>query len=413
MRGQILPAAHRLSWAGAVCWWLAATGAAAAAPDADAAFYAPPSPLAPAAAGTVIRTRPLANAAALPGAGRNLLVLYHSRDLEGRDAAVSGTVAIPAGTPPEGGWPLISWAHGTTGLAAPCAPSRDTPDGPEHAALSQKQRLLDGYVKRGYVVVATDYQGLGGPGLHPFLQGVIAGRNALDIIRAARRIDAAIGPRYAVMGHSQGGQADLFAAAIAPDYAPELTLLGNVAFAPASHIGDTLTAMTTATNPSLRLGYAIDALQSFASNHAGIDLARILTGPALANLPATRDECITAMLSAGYWATAIPKQQFQPDADLTAALKIAAMNDPAALRIAAPTFIAQGTADDTVLPTWTDAVARALCRSGTPLLYTIRRGADHEQIVDQAAEEAQDWIAARFAGTAAASNCGALPSAAP
>ena len=80
------------------------------------AFYLPPSPLA-AAAGQVIWSRLLTGAAALPGAAENLLVLYHSTTLAGRDTAVSGTISIPAGQPPAGGWPVLSWAHGTTGIA--------------------------------------------------------------------------------------------------------------------------------------------------------------------------------------------------------------------------------------------------------------------------------------------------------
>jgi len=61
--------------------------------------------------------RPLTGAAALPGAAENLLVLYHSTTLAGQDTAVSGTISIPAGQPPTGGWPVLSWAHGTTGIA--------------------------------------------------------------------------------------------------------------------------------------------------------------------------------------------------------------------------------------------------------------------------------------------------------
>lgn len=376
------------------------------------AFYSPPSPLPQASHGTVIRFRALTGSAALPSAARNLLVLYHSRGIDGRDIAVSGTIAIPAGEPPTGGWPLTSWGHGTTGIGPACAPSRDTPSGPEHAFLGPKQRLMDDYVRRGYVVVATDYEGLGGPGLHPFLQGVSAGRGVIDIMRAARAIDPQIGARYVVIGHSQGGHADLFAAAIGPDYAPELKLLGNVAMAPASHIAATVQGMTLATKPSYALGYAMYVLQSYASNHPSIDLKKILTPQALANLPQTRRDCITKTVSEGYWATSIPRDQFLPRGNLAPLLKVAAANEPNALRIAAPTLIVQGTADDTVLPAWTDAVVRSLCEKGNSLRYTIYRAATHETIVTQAMEEVRDFVDKRFVGAAAPDNCGDLPAAA-
>ena len=398
-------------------WTAALVALAVAAPQigiatADDAPYPLPVPLAAAEHGALIRTEPLATAAALPGAARNLLVLYHSLTIDGRDIAVSGSIAIPAGTPPPGGWPVTSWAHGTTGIGPACAPSRDTANGPEHTFLGPKQLLMDDYVRRGYVVVATDYQGLGGPGLHPFLQGVAAGRGVLDIIRAARAIDPAIGARYVVIGHSQGGHADLFAAAIAADYVPELKLLGNAAMAPASHIAASVLAMTTAEQPSIALGYVSYVLQSFASNHPTIALDRILTAPALAQLPQTRTDCISKTVSQGFWATAIPRQQFLPAADLAAVLDVAAVNEPDRLSIAVPTLVMQGTADDTVLPAWTDAVVRGLCSRGSALLYTTYPGATHETIVSAAAPQLRDFVDARFAGTPMQSNCATLPTAA-
>ncbi len=114
--------------------------------------------------------------------------------------------------------------------------------------------MLDHYVRQGYAVVATDYQGLGAPGLPSFLQGAIEAHGALDILRAARQIEPALGTRYVVIGHSQGGQARLFTATLGRGYTPELAPLGTVAFAPASHIADRLHAMVSGTEPSSRLG---------------------------------------------------------------------------------------------------------------------------------------------------------------
>jgi len=376
-------------------------------------FYEPPVPLPAAAPGTLIRSEPLSGSAALPGAARNLLVLYHSQDESGRDIAVSGTIAIPAGKPPAGGWPVTTWAHGTTGIGPACAPSKDTPAGPEHAFLGPKQALMDDYVRHGFVVVATDYPGLGGPGLHPFLQGASEAHGILDIVRAARHLDADIGSDYVVIGHSQGGQADLFAATLAPEYANELNLLGNVAMAPASHIGSTVEAMAAAAEPSYALGYAMYVLQSFASNHPAIDLTAILTPEALLHLPQTRTDCISKTVSEGYWATAVPRDQFVAGADLSAVLAVSAANDPARLAVSVPTLIVQGTADTTVLPAWTDGTVRGLCGNGSPVLYRAYEGADHETIVQRSAEDVRRWIDARFAGSPAQSNCTELPTADP
>eukprot|EP01035_Chromulina_nebulosa_P004114 gene4114-5615_t len=175
------------------------------------AFYTPPSPLPSGKRGSVIWTRPLDGTMALPSAAQNSLVLYRSSGAAGGTVAVSGTLSIPKGDAPAGGWPVIVWTHGTTGLAAACAPSRDTDSGPEHAYIAVIRTLLDSYVKQGYAVVASDYEGLGVAGNHPFLQGVPTGRNALDMLRAGREIAPSLGTSYTVVGHSQGGQVDRIA----------------------------------------------------------------------------------------------------------------------------------------------------------------------------------------------------------
>ena len=91
--------------------------------------------------------------------------------------------------------------------------------------------------KAGYVVAATDYEGLGTPGVHPYLVGESEGRGVLDAARAAKALAATdAGDQVLVFGHSQGGQAALFAGELAASYAPELTVLGVAAAAPAADV---------------------------------------------------------------------------------------------------------------------------------------------------------------------------------
>ena len=185
------------------------------------AFYLPPSPLAAGPPGQVIWSRPLTGAAALPGAAENLLVLYHSTTLAGQDTTVSGTISIPAGQPPAGGWPVLSWAHGTTGIADICAPSRDAPGHPSHIYNQLANATLNQWVERGWAVTKTDYEGLGTPGPHPYLAGASAARGTADIVLAARQLRPGIGKRWVVAGHFQGGHAALFTASLAPAWAPQ------------------------------------------------------------------------------------------------------------------------------------------------------------------------------------------------
>ena len=95
--------------------------------------------------------------------------------------------------------------------------------------------LANALLDKGWVVTASDYQGEGTPGLLPYIAGVSAARNTIDIVRAARDFPAAhASDQYVVWGHSEGGQTAMFASNIGPTYAPELKLQGVVAGAPPS-----------------------------------------------------------------------------------------------------------------------------------------------------------------------------------
>jgi alpha-beta hydrolase superfamily lysophospholipase len=127
--------------------------------------------------------------------------------------------------------PIVAWAHPTTGVVPRYAPS---------LANFQFQQIsgLRQFIDRGYVVAATDYQGLGTQGPHPFLVGESEGRAVLDMVRATKVLlgqDA--GRQVALWGHSQGGQAVLFAASLAPSYAPELHIDAVATAAPATNLG--------------------------------------------------------------------------------------------------------------------------------------------------------------------------------
>lgn len=148
-------------------------------------------------------------------------VLYRSTGLEGKPIAISGAVIAPAGDPPPGGRPVVAWAHPTTGVVSRCAPSL------ARVFFGSIQGLSD-MLARGYVVAATDYPGMGTPEVHPYLVGTSEARAVLDSVRAARAIsEAGASDRFAVWGHSQGGQAALFTGLGAASYAPELNSLAS------------------------------------------------------------------------------------------------------------------------------------------------------------------------------------------
>ena len=147
---------------------------------------------------------------------------------------------------------MLSWAHGTTGVADISAPSRDAPGHPSHIYTQLADATLNQWVKRGWVVTRTDYEGLGTPGSHPYLVGASEARSTVDILLAARQLHPGIGRRWAVMGHSQGGHAALFTASLAPTWAPGLELIGAVAIAPVGGAHDMIAGLRDIRTPAPR-----------------------------------------------------------------------------------------------------------------------------------------------------------------
>ena len=190
------------------------TSAPIPAPAGLPAFYSVPQPL-PTTVGKLSKSQPV-TATGLHGTMYR--VMYVSQTVQNQAIPVTGLIAVPNGKPPAGGWPVVSWAHGTNGMADSCAPSLDP---------TSTWRSLNVLLGQGWEVTASDYQGEGTPGLMPYIAGVSAARNTIDIVRAARDMPVAhASEHYVVWGHSEGGQTAMFNLTSARAYAPELKLKG-------------------------------------------------------------------------------------------------------------------------------------------------------------------------------------------
>src|SRR5262249_9010461 len=148
------------------------------------------------------------------------------------------------------------------------------------------------WVKAGYAVVRTDYQGLGTPGVHGYLIGKDEGRSVLDIVRAARKLNGHLSNRVIIAGHSQGGHAALWAAALAPSWTPGLKIAGTAAFAPASHVGEQVSLTTAVTTPSPITALAALIFRGADSADASLHMESLLSDPAAALYPLTLTKCL-------------------------------------------------------------------------------------------------------------------------
>jgi pimeloyl-ACP methyl ester carboxylesterase len=221
-------------------------GGAAQAEPAIAPFYEAAGRIKPdGALGAIVSQEPVRTPVAGAHAWR---IAYVSSDVSGRKTIATAVVVAPEGPPPPDGRPVVAWAHGTTGSAQSCGPSQ---------VLSPAQELneyflmngdswtdyglpgVEGFIKEGYVVVATDYQGQGGGGRHQYAVAGTQARDVIDSIRAAGSLKASGAGRKAIVyGWSQGGGTTIAAASL-PGYAASqgpwsdvVELLGFVALAP-------------------------------------------------------------------------------------------------------------------------------------------------------------------------------------
>lgn len=380
--------------------WLALLGwRCGSAPPPPSAFYAPEtrggsgSGRSP---GEILRSEPMKGAP--PGASA-WRILYASTGLRGEPIEVSGVVIAPDLPAPPGGRPVVAWAHPTTGIADNCAPSTNREffeTIPHLPALM----LLD------YVVVATDYAGLGTPGPHPYLIGDSEGRAVLDSVRAAGRLPkTGAGPRFIAWGHSQGGQAALFTGQLAKAYAPELALVGVAAIAPATELEQLLRDDLRERAGKLLAAYA---LWSWAEVF-GAPLQTAVHPSAIPGIERVARDCIETegeAYRAGLDSFEMGGGLLKDGAfDTEPWKRLLSENRPGAAPIGAPIYIAQGTEDPIVRPSVTADYVHRLCADRETVWLEELAGAGHFRASRISASSAIQWMQARFDGRTPPDNC--------
>jgi alpha-beta hydrolase superfamily lysophospholipase len=358
-------------------------------------FYDTPVPKA--APGSLVSAEPFA-----PVAGATAYrVLYVSTDIHGARIPISGIVYVPTTPPPPGGRNVVAWAHATTGIAPGCAPSLD--DG---ASMAASVPGLSDFLSAGDIVAATDYQGLGVPGVHPYLIGRSEGAAILDSVRAARQLPGAdASGNFVVWGHSQGAQAVLFAGQMAQSYAPELHLAGVAAAAPVTDLKGELTEPFSSNAGRLLAAYVYYSW-SKTYNVSATTIVYPQAVPAMENAAAkcigNLGEAVDAVLAAR---ALNPVFRSHPPQTTPPWPALFDENSPGHAPPGAPLLIVQGTADPTVEPHWTRSFAGLVCSRHETLEYVEFKGVKHLNIADKSLPVVTAWIRDRFTGKGAPDNC--------
>lgn len=337
------------------------------------------------------------------------LMTYKMLGMNGKETLATAVVYRPAGVGPEGGWPIVAWAHGTTGVADQCAPSRQQ--------ISGNEFFIAQLLAAGYAVVAPDYEGLGEPSgrePHPFLNVKSEAYSITDAVVAANQYlnGKIIKARWAVVGHSQGGQAALGAAQYASR--ANLNYKGAIAVAPASNLGlilaggeqkaeaeddlgekirilaslDTFSSLITAglKNPYPVLQYSqvfkspTDQIAAKAETDCYDVLGKTLGGAMMKHAQANGNLNSYPRTQPNFM-TAVP----EINAFLTKD------SQPLQVKITTPIFIYQGSADPTVPKQATDFLVMSAEGRGTKISYETDKDLPDDEKWDHNTAYTENW----------------------
>lgn len=323
-----------------------------------------------------------------PAGVRAWAVLYRSSGVDRSPIGVSGLVvapAMPAAPAALGGLPIVAWAHGTTGLADACAPSR-------LGVAVEPDITVVSLARQGVVVAATDYEGLGTPGIHPYLVGTSEGRSILDAIRALADLpEAHAGPRGVVFGISQGGHAALWAAELGPTYAPDVQLVGVVAASPPIDLQRVQQAVLIGPQPS-----EVSWLEALLVTRAWHDVYGVPTAGLLTDEGQEIAEVLDVICP---WELDAPRENPFLDLDIPEWQALLLENSPGHAASAAPIHVVAALSDEQVPASTINPGVARLRAAGSRVDVRWVAGTHVSTLTDpESAAASIAWIRDRFLG---------------
>lgn len=356
--------------------------------------------------GTLLRQERLEPEQSIPNAAKATRLLYASTDglADRGPVTVSGALFLPEGRPPEGGWPLLLWSHGTVGIADICAPTW-TGYVPFH------DQHLSEWLGEGYAIVASDYQGLGTEGTHPYLATRPAAYSNLDVIRAVQSSSFPISKKVVLAGQSQGAGAAIATAGHAPDYAPELDIRAVVTTGVPFFTPDALLAVQEARpydQIDPMLGYNFLALTLIEQIDPDFRVEEYVTAEALPYARGVTEICNRDMRKKITKAGLTYNKTFKelPTEPLRQAFE--RMQFPS-LDLSIPVFVGVGSTDRDTPPRMQAGFVKSACKAGSKVQAHLFDGFDHLTVLNHSQTKSKKFVREAFAGTPIEGNCGALP----
>ncbi|WP_280384943.1 lipase family protein [Nocardia wallacei] len=332
--------------------------------------------------GSLLAVEPLPQSFWPVGTDQGYRIEYVAPNFSGGKRAVGGSVFVPTRT--EASAPVLTWAHCTVGLNEHNAPSRV-------GLIPEERAHLAHWLASGFVVAATDYEGLGTTEPHPYLDGEAIADDIIDIVRAVHGMGLNVDARTVIAGFSQGGHGSLFAAALCTAYAPELHLLGTVSLAPPIRFLDFVREYTSdgdqpvhALIPTIIAGLHTRRPE-FVPEDRLTAAGRMLLEAATRNSMQELDALCSGITNDAAGITGI--SAWKP---MVEALE---STSPPEARYDRPIFLCAGGAD----PVFTSPQGRGfsdeVARSGTDITFHDFESLDHMALLEPAAQRATRWAA--------------------
>jgi hypothetical protein len=350
-------------------------------------FYDTPHPLPSGKPGELIRSEPFEEYE-IPLSVSAVRILYHSRSAAGEDVAASGVVLIPyEKKPPPGGWPIIAWAHGATGIARSCAPSlmRNLGHGP----------FLSMYANLGYAVVATDYTGLGTDFRNAFVDSPSNATDVINSVSAARAAVPQLGARWIVMGEAEGSLAAV-AVAEKENQIRDPGYLGSIAISGLADAKELYgrSARGSSNVMLVSLAYGIKTV------YPQFQVTDMLTEKALALYQHIDEKCWESGTNAELSRAETVKPGWEGNGFVR---QYFARNGLAQTRAYGPMMVISSD-DDPAIPSATTAQAiTRMCKQGDQIQW--QRYPNLDRVIGDSVRDQIAWIEERFAGRPAATNC--------
>lgn len=364
-------------------------------------FYVPPTEL-PDVPGVLLRQEALSDDQALLSAAHNIRLLYTSTEgLDGRDInAVSAALYLPEGEVPEGGWPLLVWSHGTVGIGDVCAPS--------FAGRSERDRTyLNPWLQAGFAIAASDYQGLGTPGTHPYMDSRTMAHNNLDLIRALQSSGFPLSKKTVMAGQSQGASGAIASAGMAADYAPEVNFDGIMVTGIPYFSRKVVMALRKNSDPDAVDASLVLSLYMLALTEQidpGFKLDDVIRSEAWPVVSKIGEACVFDFIAQTTEAGLSSNRTFSGSTTFKLMAAMKRMQFPK-LALKIPVFTGTGTNDKITPLAMQQAFLNDACEAGSKLMINTYDGANHNQGLLQSTEGAMAFAKTVMASEAVENSC--------